>query len=865
MTQQSSKPTIETYLKKVDYKYLNSNKYIPSDFALKFLNFIKLVNSDGGETNKTPAVHLAMLDKIANSSNRRIVNLIFRGAAKALSLNTLVITPKGEVTVRDIKVGDTLYGIDGKECKVTAKSEIFNKDMYKIELIDGRTLEVSKDHLNVVEWKPKRGYERDTLTTEDLYKKFKSGFTIGIPVIEPVEYKEKELPVEPYTLGLILGNFDRRVSECYPSIILSKEDVDHVLSKCSCKVFTKSVSKSSNKLMLIPQVLKQIPKFNFDLKTKRVPKEYLNSSIQQRLELLKGILDTGCVPSFNYKLFKSHSLGLVEDVINLVRSLGGIAYRAFKYELASKKLMYKAVISLPFNYLSLPSKVKRYNKPSKTATRVRIKNITPIQTVPSQCLAVDNQSHTFLVQDYIPTHNTTLFGEYLTLYCAVFNELPRLGEVHTMIYVGDSVDNGVKSLRKNIEHRYNNSEFLQKYLPQDKAVFTDRYIEFTNISGGKFGLKLFGASSGIRGTKIFGRRPQLCVADDVMSDEAATSKATLEAIKNTLYNGVMNAVDPTNNLIIFNGTPFNKEDVIVEAVESGAWDVNAYPVCQNFPCSKEEFVGAWEDRFTYEYILDMYNASQLSGRSAAFYRELMLQITPDEERLVTKNDLRWFDRDILIKNSSFYNFYITTDFATSARNSADYSVIAVWAYNANGDLFLVDGICKRQSMDKNIDALFMLAQRYKPQAVGVEVTGQQGGFIPWIQQHMMLRNCWFNLASANNSNLPGIRPTTDKLSRFNLTVPWFKAGKMYFARDNQNSELQQEMLNEINLVTIDGIKGKDDCLDVVSMLAVMKMWRPSESIPIDTNIKPRYKEDSVFDPQPLWDNYEPNPKGTYLV
>ena len=44
----------------------------------------------------------------------------------------------------------------------------------------------------------------------------------------------------------------------------------------------------------------------------------------------------------------------------------------------------------------------------------------------------------------------------------------------------------------------------------------------------------------------------------------------------------------------------------------------------------------------------------------------------------------------------------------------------------------MDGICKRQGMDKNIDDLFVLAQKYKPLSVGIEVTGQQEGFIPWI-------------------------------------------------------------------------------------------------------------------------------------
>ena len=87
----------------------------------------------------------------------------------------------------------------------------------------------------------------------------------------------------------------------------------------------------------------------------------------------------------------------------------------------------------------------------------------------------------------------------------------------------------------------------------------------------------------------------------------------------------------------------------------------------------------------------------------------------------------------LIATIAKFNFFITTDFATSAKQTADYSVISVWAYNSNGDWFWVDGICVRQTMDKSIDDLFRLVQMYKPQQTGIEITGQQGATDAEIQ------------------------------------------------------------------------------------------------------------------------------------
>ncbi len=425
---------------------------------------------------------------------------------------------------------------------------------------------------------------------------------------------------------------------------------------------------------------------------------------------------------------------------------------------------------------------------------------------------------------------TTLMFEYLVLYIAVFGEIDGFGKIEGMIYVSDSMDNGVKSARKNVEFRYNNSEFLQEWLPE--AHFTDAYIEFKSKEGNILGCKMFGAKTGLRGTRIFGKRPVLAVLDDLVSDDDAKSKVSMEAIKDTVYKGIDYALDPRRRKIVFNGTPFNKGDILYEAVESGGWHVNVYPICETFPCTKEEFNGAWEDRFTYEFVLDQYHTSLATGKLAAFMQELMLRISSEEERLIQDDEIRWYSRQGLLENKHNFNFYITTDFATRGKQHNDFSVISVWAYNSNGDWFWVDGICVKQTMDKNIDDLFRLVQVYRPQATGIEISGQQGAFIEWIANEMMTRNIWFTFANGKN-NKPGIQPEADKLTRFNLVVPWFKTGKIYFPKEMKNSKIIGEFIQEITLATITGFKSKnDDCIDTISMLGYLKPWKPSEDSPM---------------------------------
>ena len=452
---------------------------------------------------------------------------------------------------------------------------------------------------------------------------------------------------------------------------------------------------------------------------------------------------------------------------------------------------------------------------------------------------------------------TTVLGEYLILYLATFGELPTFGQVDFALYVSDSIDNGVKNMRKNLEFRWENSTFLQKYVPH--AKFTDIHWHFKNVSGKEFIVKGYGAKTGVRGTKANGKRPQLAILDDLVSDEDARSKTMIAAIEDTVHKAIDHAMHPTRSKIIWSGTPFNASDPLYKAIESGAWAVNCYPVCEKFPCTRQEFRGSWEDRFTYDYVKRKYLEALKSGTVHTFNQELMLRIMSDEDRLVLDSDINWYKRHDVLKHLHLYNTYITTDFATTEDESGDYAFISVWAISSGGHKFWVDGICKRQGMDKNIDELFVLAQKYKPLSIGIEVTGQQEGFIPWIKSDMVKRRIFFNLASSGNSNRPGIRPNTNKLQRFIVTVPWFKAGEMFFPEELKNEKVMIELMEELRLASGNGLKSKhDDGIDTVSMLAAMSVFLPDAENPV------QYQEDTGLFAAPT-SNVDVSPLATYTV
>jgi len=342
---------------------------------------------------------------------------------------------------------------------------------------------------------------------------------------------------------------------------------------------------------------------------------------------------------------------------------------------------------------------------------------------------------------------------------------------------------------------------------KSETKFTDITWNFVNKDGKELVVSGHGAKTGVRGTVELNKRPQLAILDDLISDDDARSKTVVAAVKDVVQKAIKAALHPKRRKIIWSGTPFNAGDPLYSAIESGAWKVNVFPICEKYPCERKDFHGAWEERFNYDYVKDMYDSALLEGALDGFNQELMLQIMSEDDRVIQDEDIRPYNRERLLENRGAYNFYITTDFATSDRQHADFSVLNVWAYNNNGDWLWVDGVCKRMLMDKSMNHLFRLAQEYRPQEVGIEISGQQKGFVSWIQNEMQTRNIYFTLSTGKDSNVIGIRPTKDKMSRFQQNaVPLFKAKKIWLPMELKDSDELAEMITELSLATLKGFK-----------------------------------------------------------
>lgn len=431
--------------------------------------------------------------------------------------------------------------------------------------------------------------------------------------------------------------------------------------------------------------------------------------------------------------------------------------------------------------------------------------------------------------------------EYAVIYAAALGEWPGFGKVPFIVFLGASMEGNTKQFFKNVANKIDKSGFLRQLLTVKRQV--DSEIELVNADGVEMAVAGRGMSVNFRGLRSkSGHRPTMVIADDVLSNDVATSDAIRETIDTNWYNSVLPALDPTRHKIIYIGTPISTRDLLAQLKDSGAYRVERYPLCSKFPCEKSEYDSVWPDRFTYEYTSDMFKQFNSAGKVQGFMQEYLLEVVDLSTLLVDEDDIKWFDPTIVKKNKDGYNFYIATDFATSTKKSADYSVISVWAINNNNDWMLVDGQAKRQTMQENIEDVFKYVGKWKPLSVGIETSGQQGGFLSIIDEEMQRRNVWFTLAKKTGSKEPGIRPTKDKVHRFVTGVqPKFKQRKVWLPKPDITKgsnprlfELVEELVHELSRFTLaGGVKAlqHDDAIDVINQLSEMEKYAPGVDTP----------------------------------
>lgn len=368
------------------------------------------------------------------------------GIGKEQPNSAKIYTPSGYTTMGLIKVGDKILGSDGKEQNVIGVYPQGFKDIYKIEFNDGTSAECGLDHLWAVNElnQRNRSTKKDgknirlpndetfkVLSTGEIMKNIKKWngrrLNYRIPTIKPVEFNEQELTINPYVLGVLLGDGSMnssRVTTVDNQIIKELKKYNKLNVRTRCRDFESNdiIVKRCIDYVTVLGISSKLKELELKDKTssnKFIPKKYLYNSKENRISLLQGLLDTdGYANSKGRVQYTTVSKQLADDVRELVLSLGGFCgvrvkqpkYR-YKGVIKTGKISYILTLSIPeefgIKFFRLKRKQNRVINRSKYAKNKFIKSVSFVRKEEATCIMVDNSDHLYVTNDFILTHNTT--------------------------------------------------------------------------------------------------------------------------------------------------------------------------------------------------------------------------------------------------------------------------------------------------------------------------------------------------------------------------------------------------------------------------------------------------------------------------
>lgn len=341
------------------------------------------------------------------------------GAGKATKTDTPVPTPTGWTTMGDLRDGDLVYDDQGQTCRVvTAWPVQHGRPCYDVAFSDGSVITADADHLWDVETRSSRSNNTPSkvLSTAEMVGSLRAGTRPGavnysVRVAGPLAAPEADLPVDPYTLGMWLGDGNTHSGR----LTLNRDDAPEIETNLGYPYRRVPSADRSGAVGVRVEGLTTRLRHAGVLGDKHIPLAYLRASEQQRRALLAGLLDSdGYATPHGGVVFAVTLERLARDTRSLIATLG------YKSSLNDKPAVLNSVVHGTAWIVSFtpPDPVFRVTrKGSRQVTTVRasagrrfITEILPVPSAPVRCITVDSPTSLYLVGDQcITTHNS--YGE----------------------------------------------------------------------------------------------------------------------------------------------------------------------------------------------------------------------------------------------------------------------------------------------------------------------------------------------------------------------------------------------------------------------------------------------------------------------
>lgn len=356
-------------------------------------------------------------------------DLVARIEGKALALDTEVATPNGWTTMGELEVGDEVFDQDGRPTRVVAATEpMMGRPCREVAFSDWTRIVCDEQH----QWETLSRYARSrggaarVITTRSVATTLTQGvrkveYNHHVAPAAPVRYHEQDLPIDPYALGVWLGDGTSKsghVTSADAEILQHLELAGFAVTKTSARLRylvggrPRTRDARSGQYSANDSLHSRLRTMGL-LRNKHIPRVYLEGSVAQRTALLHGLMDTdGYIDRWGQCAFTTIRRHLAEECRELVASLG------FKPVIAEKRAMldgrdcgpkYDVTFTPHEPVFRLPRKLARQKITGRFKRTRAIVDVLEVDSVPVRCIEVANPRGLFLVtRSFIPTHNSSL-------------------------------------------------------------------------------------------------------------------------------------------------------------------------------------------------------------------------------------------------------------------------------------------------------------------------------------------------------------------------------------------------------------------------------------------------------------------------
>jgi hypothetical protein len=450
---------------------------------------------------------------------------------KALSIYEYIPSENGWLVMGDIKTGDRVFDEKGKLCNVVGVTEtMIGRPCYKITFDDGTEVVCDKNHewltiseaarRSALQQKAKRNGRDKALPrgTDQRYKRtFPSIVTTGyinktiksqgknnhqVSLCKPIQRKEKNLLIEPYTLGAWLGDGTSANGN------ITCADID-IIKRINLDGFKTTKNKAPLRFNIVG--LKVLLRKYDLINSKQIPTIYMRGSVAQRFELLKGLMDTdgSCSKLDSRCEFVSTNKQLALAVLELVLGLGIKATIIPGKSMLNGKChgdKYRICFNTEVSVFHLKRKLSRQVHKGDRKTRSHARTIISCQrvsSVPVKCIQVDSPSRLYLATtSFIPTHNSTWltalmvnlthqFGWKHSIFSPENQPLQRYMGIIAAMYIGKPFGKGYTE-RINRDELENAKKWLDEHFyftqPNDDDLCIDSLLDKARETVKRYGV-----------------------------------------------------------------------------------------------------------------------------------------------------------------------------------------------------------------------------------------------------------------------------------------------------------------------------------------------------------------------------------------